>query len=254
MSLWPELLTLQIKDYETQNLNWRQIAREKVFYNLSDRLAAMRQAHQALLESCKPIYDKAQQVLDFESEAIFVIYVGIGCGAGWVTRYQGFPAILFGLENIADCGWSSAETINGLIAHEIGHLAQRHWREQQGKPIGSGPWWQLYEEGFAQLCESLILREPSWHQASGDPEWLDYCESHKYRLAAEFLRALDDGKAVTSFFGSWYAIDGKSQTGYYLGYEAIRLLLKRFDLQELALIENVEDYLRPILEYMAEQS
>lgn len=30
------------------------------------------------------------------------IYVGDGCGAGWVMTYQDLPAILFGLENMAE--------------------------------------------------------------------------------------------------------------------------------------------------------
>jgi len=254
LSPWPELLALQIEDYASQDLDWQQIARERIFPDLGARLAPMRLAHQNLLDLCEPLHLKAQQVLHFGGEAIFVIYVGIGCGAGWVTSYQRLPAILFGLENIAECGWSDAETIKGLIAHEIGHLAHHHWRAQQGKPSGSGPWWQLYEEGFAQVCEGLILGSPSWHQTGGDDAWLAWCQSHKAWLAAEFLRAVDVHESVSSFFGSWLTLRGKSQTGYFLGCEASKALLKHFDLKELALLENVEGRLRPILMHMAEYS
>jgi len=255
MSPWPELLAMQIEDYSSQNLDWRQIAREKVFPYLTERLPAMQQAHQNLLELCEPIYSRAQQVFAFDSKATFVIYVGIGCGAGWVTPFRGSLAILFGLENIAESGWSTPEAITGLVAHEIGHLVHHYWRVQHGKPIGSGPWWQLYEEGFAQHCESLILDSDTWHQGSGDnnDNWLDWCQNHKGWLAAEFVRTVDTGQPVSPFFGSWLEICGKSETGYFLGYEVIKELEKQFGLKEIALLEDVEFYLRPILEQMIER-
>jgi len=168
--------------------------------------------------------------------------------------FHGLPAILFGLENIAECDWSDAETIAGLVTHEIGHLVHHHWRTQRGKSIGSGAWWQLYEEGFAQRCETLILGSAAWHQAGGssNSDWLEWCQEHRDWLAAEFLRTVDAGDPVSAFFGSWFEICGKSETGYFLGYEAVRELGKRFDLKEIALLENVEVYLRPILEQMIE--
>ncbi len=252
MSLWPELLARQIEDYSSQNPQWRQIARQRVFPYLAERLPTMRQAHQNLLELCESIYSRAQQVLAFESNAIVVIYVGIGCGAGWATTFRGLPAILFGLENIAESGWSDREAIMGLVAHEIGHLVHHQWRAQHGKRIGSGPWWQLYEEGFARHSESLILDSGRWHQAGGegDDDWLEWCQGHKGRLAAEFVRTVNDGKPVSPFFGSWCEIYGKRHTGYFLGYTALKELEKCFDVKQLALLEDVELWLRPVLEQL----
>jgi len=249
MALWPELLSRQIEDYE--GLDWRQIARQRVFPYLSGWLPAMRQAHQNLLDWGEPLYSRAQQMLSFESEATWVIYVGIGCGAGWATTFGGLPAILFGLESIAGCGWSDVEAITGLLGHEFGHLAHDHWRRQVGKSRGSGPWWQLYEEGFAQHCEQLIAPAPRWRQARGDDRWLEWCQSHEGWLAREYLKAVDAGESVSAFFGSWFEICGRSETGYFLGYKAIESLKRRLDLKEIALLENVEDDLRPILEQMA---
>ncbi|RMH05802.1 MAG: hypothetical protein D6704_08635 [Nitrospirae bacterium] len=254
MSAWPELLSKQIEEYSSQNLDWRQIARGKVFPYLTERLSAMRQARQNLLELGKPLFSRAQQVLAFDSNAVFVIYVGIGCGAGWVTTFGGSPAILFGLENIAECGWSTPKAIMGLVAHEIGHLVHHYWRTQHGKSTGRGPWWQLYEEGFAQRCEELIKDSGTWHQMSSDDDWLDWCKSHKGWLAAKFLRTVDAGEPVSAFFGSWLKICGKSETGYFLGCGCMKELEKRFTLQEIALLENVEVHLRPILEQMMETS
>jgi hypothetical protein len=252
LSPWPELLAKQIQDYSDQHLDWHAIGRAKVFPHLTERLPAMKDAHQNLLESLEPVSSQAQQRLGFESDVIFVIHVGIGCGAGWVTTFTGRPAILFGLENIAECDWSDPEAIKGLIAHELGHLFHYAWREQAGKSIGSGPWWQLYEEGFAQACESLILNTELVHQANPgkDKDWLEWCLAHKAWLASEFLKTVDSGESITRFFGSWFDICGKSETGYFLGQAVINELEKETGLKEIALLENIAEVARPILEKM----
>jgi hypothetical protein len=157
------------------------------------------------------------------------------------------------LENIAECGWSDAETIMGLIAHEVGHLVHHDWRIQQEKPIGSGPWWQLYEEGFAQTCEGLILNTENVHQTVGNnDDWVEWCQVHTSWLAGEFLRTVDSGKPVSPFFGSWLEICGRSETGYFLGREMIKELEKQLTLKEIALLDNVESYSRPVMEKMAQ--
>jgi hypothetical protein len=73
MAQWPELLARQIEDYAARGLEWRQIARERVFPYLDERLAAVQGAHGDLLELCVPIYSKARQALTFEVSAVFVI-------------------------------------------------------------------------------------------------------------------------------------------------------------------------------------
>ncbi len=255
MSQWPELLAMQIEDYASQNLDWRQVARTKIFPVLAGRLPAMQAAHQNLLENCGPILDKTGQVLGFDEAVTFVIYVGIGLGAGWATTLGGNPAVLFGLEAIAECGWSDPAAIAGLIAHELGHLVHYSWRRRHAKPTGSGPWWQLYEEGFAQTCESRILDTEFGHQANRDMpgDWLGWCRDHLAWLAGEFLRTVDSGSSVQAFFGSWYEICGRSETGYFLGHEVIKELAHQPGLKEVALLENVEAAVRPVLENMAKR-
>ena len=247
MSGWPELLRKQVEDYAEQSLDWKQVAREKVFPFLDERMVAMHAARKNIASQCKSIHSKVQKKLQFESDVLFVIYVGIGCGAGWVTTFQNSLAILFGLENIAECGWSDAKSLSGLIAHELGHVAHIHWREKQGKLFGSGPWWQLYSEGFAQRCETLINGMESWHEANNDPDWLAWCQQHKSWLATEFLQVVDSGKPTASFFGSWHNIQGKSQTGYFLGHEIIRELESTYRLEEIALLDDFENVAKAIL-------
>ena len=254
MSQWPDLLKMQQDDYASQGVDWREIAREKVFPFLDERLPAMRVAHQHLLASCAPTYARAEQVLGFQSNVVFVIYVGIGCGAGWVEPFRGSPSVLFGLENVADCGWTEPPALTGLVAHEIGHLAHDHWSAAHGQKRGTGPWWQLYSEGFAQRCEHVILGQDTWHEAGGvnDPDWLDWCHEHKSWLAAEFLRTVDAGEYVRPFFGSWFDLRGRKQCGYFMGHELIRELQESADLQQIAVLEDIEGQFRDLLEQLAQ--
>jgi hypothetical protein len=250
MVQWPELLEKQLEDYASQELDWRKVAREKVFPFLDSRLPAMKAAHKNLLEACGRIYSMAQKALDFEFDIVFVIYVGIGCGAGWGTQFCGSLAVLFGLENFAECGWSQPPSITGLVAHEIGHLMHDHWRAKYEIAAGSGPWWQLYREGFAQRCEHIILGQDSWHMKGDtyDNDWLDWCQEQRKWLAAEFLRLVDQGESVRPFFGSWFDIRGRKQCGYFLGYELLKRLEASMSIQEMALLDSEGERLRRELE------
>ena len=192
-------------------------------------------------------------MLGFESEVIFVIHVGIGCGVGWATSLQHSPALLLGLENIAEEGWTQPATLAGLVAHEMGHLVHFQWLAEHNQVAGSGSWWQLYEEGFAQRCEHVILGRDTWHMSlsrdGGD--WLDWCQKNKGWLAAEFLRKVDAGTDVRPFFGSWFDLRGRKQCGYFLGHELIRELEVTRSLAEIALLTDVEGQFRRLLEELA---
>ena len=174
--------------------------------------------------------------------------MGIGCGAGWVTKYAGEHAILFGLENVAGEGWTKPVTPNRFVAHELGHVAHFRRREQAQLTRGSGPLWQLYTEGFAQWCEHLMLGRPTWHmQDEEEEDWLGWCQENRGWLAAEFLRRVNEGKGVRPFFGSWYDLHGYKQTGYFLGHELVKILAVRNSLREIALLEDFAGPLRQLL-------
>lgn len=249
MSCWPELLEKQLRDYSDKDIDWRQIARSRVFPFLNDRLPIIKQAHENLSKSAAKVWRKAQGSLGFESDIIFVIYVGIGCGAGWATSLGNKLAILFGLENIAECGWSKADTIEGLIAHEIGHIVHKIWRSENGMNDGSGSWWQLYSEGFAKRCEHLILGKESWHESFGinDSDWLNWCKENKKWLARESLKTAENNQSVRPFFGHWFDLKGKRQCGYFLGHEIIKELEKEMTLKEIAVLNEIEKRLKNML-------
>lgn len=252
MSHWPELRQMQIENYAEEGEDWRAIAREHVVPFLAERLPAMRAAHANLLNVYGDIYDQCRQTLGFDSDLKVVLYVGIGCGAGWAGRYQGKPAILFGLENIAEEGWQAPEAVSRLMSHELGHLVHFHWREQAGLADEEGPWWQLYTEGFAQWCEHQIQGQQAWHMQSGKgADWLAWCRENLSWMAAEFLRRVEEGEDVRPFFGSWHKLRGHKQTGYFLGHELIQTLCQGSSLREVGLLTACAGHLRPLLDQMA---
>ena len=235
MAKYPELLEKQVQDYSSQGLDWRKIAEERIFPKIPEYLSPMREARDNLLKVCDVSYKKASSVLGIDFDVTFVIYVGLGCGAGWATQYEKSPACLFGLENIAECGWQSQEKLRGLTAHELSHLIHQAWQNERDgstNETASSPLFLLYAEGFAQRCEHLILGSETWREME-DVTWLSWCQDHKGWLAGEYLKRIDRKLPVNDFFGSWLDIQGKKQTGYFLGYEFIRWLEKKYDMRTI---------------------
>lgn len=259
MALWPELLAMQVADYAEQGEDWRQVAREMVFPGMNEKVPALERTHRELPSIIEMVEFQAQQQLGFDGPVTYVLYVGIGNGAGWLTTYDGRPAVLFGLEGIVDSGFEGHEKLAGLVAHELGHVVHFHWREKGGRQLGNGPWWQLYEEGFAQYCEGRILGRVSWHmrESSAGEDWLIWCQENRVWLAAEFQRVVDDGESIRPFFGSWHDLRVRKQTGYYLGHEIISQLAQTTSLRDIALLAEgpaLEARLRPILQEFAASS
>jgi len=236
MGKYPELLTKQVKSYGEMNVSWQEIA-QKLFPQVPNKLRLMRKARENILDLCKTVCMKASEKLGLDFNITFVIYVGIGCGAGWATTYDAQAAVLLGLENIAEERWHGKNKLKGLLSHEIGHLVHMKWRNEweSFEQAELDPFFRLYSEGFAQRCEHLILGRETWHMAP-DEEWLSWCRRHKRFLAKEFLKRLEKHAAMNDFFGSWFNILGKKQTGYFLGHAFICELKSSFNLREIALL------------------
>ncbi|WP_324718072.1 hypothetical protein U7230_07355 [Carboxydochorda subterranea] len=258
MATYPELLRKQQEDYARGGEDWRRVALERVLPSWPARLPVMAQIQRDLAEVVGPVYRQAQHHLGLDCEVMVVIYVGLGCGAGWATTYQGKHACLFGLENIAECGWTTRESLAGLTAHELGHVFHAWCRgvfELEGEQ--SGPFWTLYAEGFAQRCEHIVMGYDSWHEQHGHRDgardWITWCRDSQVKLAQEFLRRVRAGESTREFFGSWYDIEGWRQSGYFLGHEAIKRLEVQLPLARIALLssEEVERAMEAILADMA---
>jgi len=254
MARYPELLEKQIKDYKDYGLDWQEIAKDKIFPKMPDYLPLMQEARENLLKVCSAIYERASRVLRLDFDVTFVIYVGIGCGAGWATEYNNCPACLFGLEKIVELKWHSQKRLQGLAAHELGHLVHMAWRNEWDtfSNAEQEPLFQLYSEGFAKRCEHLILRKEIWNEAE-DEDWILWCIEHKGWLAKEYLLRIDKGISVNDFFGDWLSIQGKRQTGYFLGHEFIRWLEKNYSIREIATFpfERIKELVRQYLCYIS---
>jgi hypothetical protein len=257
MVKYPELLEKQIQNYEDEGLDWREVAKERVFPKLAELLPLMQEARENILAIYKSVTAEAYQKLKLNFDMILVIYVGVGCGAGWATRYEGRPAILFGLENLAECRWHTKGKLQGLTAHEIGHLAHMAWRNEweRFEEMEQDPSFQLYTEDFAQRCEHVILGKETWHQAQ-DNSWVSWCEMHEGWLAKEFLKRIEGRASVRDFFGSWFDIQGRKQTGCFLGHAFIRNLEKAYTMREIALlnIKKVKELVSRYLSSIAHKS
>ncbi len=238
MNKFPELLDKQVASYKTDNIDWHVIA-GKILPEFHTRLSLIQKARTNILTCYELICAQALEKLGVDFDIILVVYVGIGCGAGWATKYGGRPAILLGLENIAEEKWHTKRRLRGLISHEIGHLAHKEWRSGWGisEEKEPDPLFLLYAEGFAQRCEHLISGKETWHLAP-DKEWIHWCEQNINWLAGEFLDRVSSRTPVIDFFGSWFDIRGKKQTGYYLGNAFISGLEKIYTLKEIALLDN----------------
>jgi hypothetical protein len=257
MAAWPELLEKQQINYSEQGVDWKRIARTRIFPRLPERLPRIRRLHRNLLKNIPEAWSRAQRVLKLGFPIRFVIYVGIGVGAGWATRYDGQPACLFGLENAAEITSGKSGGTPGAVSHELAHLAHNEWRRRSGpRSIEEprGPYWQLYEEGFATECERRIEDPRSFRLRTGRADWLPWCASHRAWLAARFLRDAGARRSLRRFFGSWYKIQGQMECGYYLGQEIVREWTRTASLEAVAVLPEslVRRRVRSTLRKLAE--
>lgn len=241
LSPWPELLAIQVEDYRSQGVDWRAIARTRIFPQLDSHLRSMLTARDHLLEVLPMVVEQVESRFNALEDLLCVVHVGLGCGAGWARTFQNRPAVLFGLESIAECGWSSVEALRGLIAHELGHLLLDQWRRSVGLACGQGSLWQLFEEGFTQ--QIALESTGIWHQALGYEAsgWLNWCEANLPLLATRYLEFVHQGTPVNAFFGSWLEVEGRSQVGVYLGSILIRRMAQEHSLPEIAELIDVDD-------------
>ncbi len=76
MKKYPKLLEKQIKSYEVENVNWREIAK-KVFSMLPHRFDLMRKARDNVLVTYESICTKALKRLGLDFNIIFVIMLAL---------------------------------------------------------------------------------------------------------------------------------------------------------------------------------
>jgi len=213
----------------------------RVLPRLDDLIHEVFEGWRAGLEVLREVDSLAAERLGRDLDPIVVLYLGAGCGAGWATRLVEKPAILLDFFNIAELGWTNEEKLRGLIAHEFGHLYHMHLRDEwiEFEEAERDPFFQLYSEGFAQVCEHRILGEESWHPAIGE-NWLERCREGFSDFAGEYLASAERGD-VEAFYGSWLSLRGLKHVGYFLGYELMNWLREKgMSLEEIATLPKRE--------------
>lgn len=246
----PDLLAKCIGCYESDSYDWRDVARQYVWPKLPANMDKMKAGRRSARRVSRQVYARAAEVLGLDLPLLFVIYVGIGCGAGWATWFRGRRAVLIGLENVAEHGYQEPSKMKGLLAHEIGHIFMYDLREGEPDDLGD-PFCRLFDEGFAQQAEHLIFGEPTWHCAWQEG-WLEWCREKEGYLARRFLADRGDPEEARRFFASWFDVDGWCGTGYYLGCRLVEHLERERSMRELARLspdeikEAAERYLKSL--------
>jgi len=232
MSRHPELLELQLEDLGPK---WRGEL-ERAMRVVSERLELVEAVWAATRRAIPRAFERIEEVWGPGPRVVVVLYVGAGCGAGWATEYTGRYAVLVGLETVAELGWHGEADVEGLLVHELAHVAHmdaRGLRPREFEELEGDPLFLLYSEGFATRCERLAVTGGEWRVASS-PSWAEWCERNLSLLASEYLRRVRSGEPVSDFFGHRLSVFGVSQPGYYLGHEVVRELERRLGLREVA--------------------
>ena len=112
---------LCIDDYTKQGYNWKEVAYNRVF-NYDKRFVQKMTSTSILLE--KLILSMKEKLYDFykleREDTVIIIYHGLSNAAGWVTTFNGRPAIYLGIEKIVELGWDSKQKLEDLVSHEYG--------------------------------------------------------------------------------------------------------------------------------------
>ncbi|MCI4365279.1 MAG: M48 family metallopeptidase [Thermoplasmata archaeon] len=234
---WPELFVKQTESYRSSRVSWRRVAETRVFPNLPARWSRIVAARRSLRSVIPSVDARVRARLGFRHPVVHILHVGIGCGAGWATKYGGRPAILYGLENAAELGWTGSPRLAAHVAHELAHLAHSDLRERAGRgglERVRGAYGQLYVEGFATRMEAEGLGRSRSGGSERDIGWSRWCRDHEGELASRFLGTVRRHRSVRRFFGSWYQVGGHVETGYWLGERVIRSWESSRTLREIA--------------------
>jgi hypothetical protein len=252
MNQYPNLKTYCQEDYQDQ---WKDIALEKVFnYDQKDFLR-MKKAQDILLSTIHSFDHKAKLFFGVDTLPIidWIIYHGLGNGAGGYTNINGKKTIVFGLEKIVELGWDSQIKLEDLLVHEYSHYFHEHIREQSLEtPLDFYHQYifRLYVEGLATYAEKMMHgREVSM------PDWYDNCLKKEQKLKQTFINHLmNHNKDIQHMYGDWYPVLGEIETAYFLGMQMIKLWHKEVSIKTImkASLDTIEDRVLKYLERKGE--
>ncbi|TVP96510.1 MAG: hypothetical protein EA374_01205 [Acholeplasmatales bacterium] len=234
MQVYPEVFTACTMDYTENGYDWETIARERVFPYSLKHWSCLKETYARLKPLCHGDTLRGGGFSDDDlPQGLFVLYHGLGNGAGWAHEYAQTPAIWLGIEKICELGWTSEAALRALIVHEGTHL----WHAQKRgitlpmfAKLCEHPVFRLVAEGLAMVHERRVVKA-----GTRSADWYKECARHFDALKHRFALALShDKEACAMFFGDWHSVEGLPDTGYYLGEKLVDSLTTRISLEEIA--------------------
>lgn len=276
-----EIYKIQKNSYKEYDMTFRDYPFKNVFPHFISDLEKMKEAAYNLKQVLDNAQKKIDNIIEGDGEIYIIIYVGAGTGAGHVTKYKNRPAMLFGLENIANLNWHNIKTLKGLVFHELGHVIHMIEREKNCPKLTKTDkeskygekneenvlekyenliWFRLYEEGIAQRFEHLLQGKETWHMddqitEDGTSQWKSWIDdNYNYICNTFYNRVLNENHKLSDLFGSDREnsdcnFHGKIQVGYYIGAQMIKEWQKSLSLKKIMKLpekdikERVIDYL-----------
>jgi len=196
-------------------------------------------AHASFLRATKGLEEKITAAFGRAPDVEIILYLGLCCGAGWVTELGGKTVVLLGLEKIMELSWHGESTMLGLIYHELGHVYQAQFGVLERElPEGRQSFlWQLFTEGIAMVFEQDVAGTPDvFHQYDG--AWKAWCDEHFAAILRDFTADLPAMTfAGQRWFGDWVRYEGRGDVGYYLGCRFVRFILEKYAFDEILSFE-----------------
>ncbi|XMB86105.1 hypothetical protein RJG79_12000 [Mycoplasmatota bacterium WC44] len=242
-----------INDYQKEGINWIDIAKTKVFNQTHQNFHKMVEVHNKLLDISENVIDQIDDFYDTSNmEVYIVLYHGLGNAAGWAHKYNNKPAVFLGIDKICELGWTSTDSLETLLAHEVAHLVHFHIRKDlidETRNLYVKGLWQLYTEGFAQYYQDIFLGRVNDPRSD---DWIMKCNFFEKQLKMHYLHQLRDPNiGCRDFYGDWFKVLELSDTGYYLGRKLFEKLTKKYSFLDVANLPFIEIE-REILEYLSE--
>lgn len=187
-------------------------------------------AHESFLAAVNGLEEKITAAFGRAPDVEIIFYVGLCCGAGWVTELGGKTVVLLGLEKIMELSWHNQDSMLGLIYHELGHVYQAQFGvlERELPEDRQSFLWQLFTEGIAMVFEQEAAGTPGvFHQYDG--AWKTWCDEHFDQIRRDFDADLSAMTfANQRWFGDWVEYLGRGDVGYYLGCRFVRFILEQY--------------------------
>ncbi|MCD5324559.1 MULTISPECIES: DUF2268 domain-containing putative Zn-dependent protease [Pontibacillus] len=169
-------------------------------------------------------------------------------GSNAFTYRQYNPEVAFCLEKLP----YNEKSIRLIIAHEFGHATHFVYSNQNNLSWDlvdwNSPYTWLLQEGIATYLSTRIVEADldEYFSFEADVEWISFAQEQEARIASLFQEDVENIDA-RSMMKEWFSINGGAhlgvtRLGYYLGYQIVTNLLKRYDIEEILMLWEKDSF------------